>query len=72
MVRWEKVLAAKALPEFEWKIYSNQNEEEYGLSTVVGTNTGDDILVFDILHFDTVPVMEILYKAGAVKLNLAA
>jgi hypothetical protein len=75
LVRWQKVLAAKALPEYDWRIYSNHYEGEYGFggfSTVVGTNTGGDIVVFDILHFDSVSVMEILYKVGAVQLNLAA
>jgi hypothetical protein len=67
-VHFERALAEKVLPEYQWEIFADYGESNgtgyAGFSGVVGINDDGDIMVFDLLHFESMTANEILEKVG--------
>ena len=68
LAEWQETLARKVYREYDWCTYQkhkeNATEWDAGHSTTIGKCPEGDIIIFDILLFESTSTEEILEAAG--------
>ena len=68
---WQKALAEKLFPDYQWKIYQTDVCCNDG-HPLIGIGPEGDVLIFDIVNFDKFSAAEILDSTGLAESTLAA